>query len=457
MIIESITSGKRNLAWLSFHIILGIFCTFSSIILILWFYLILFSTISKSIQYLINGKPFLYISLFTYLTGFEMLGRMSKTYPFIPMELGKYAIIFFGILGILVTKKANKNYIFLTLLISIAVFYDYSGQRLFTDIINNYFGVLALCLLISFLSVIKLYKFDINSTLKLLLLSIIPSLIFSFIKTPEIEDIEFKLSANFETSGGGSTNQVSTVFGVALFLCIYFWYNKIKFSGIRLLDFMLAIAFLAQGLLTFSRGGIIVSFLAIVILFFLNTRRIKIKNLILGLVSVVVIFFTFDYIDEVTGGKLLLRYQGETEGTYRHGAEKDIKKITSGRNIILNEDLKLWIDHPIFGVGVGASRHIRGGTEGKVSSHLEFSRLLAEHGILGFVYFVVLIIIGIKLFKRMKLNYINGIYFIIYFIGIITTFHSAMRTFVTPLLIGLSVIGIQQNRLKNANIIHRSN
>jgi hypothetical protein len=457
MIIESLVSGKSNFFWIIFHILLGALCIATPYVLIIWFYLIFFTTINVAINNLKSSKPFLYILLFTYLTGFEMLGRMSKAYPFIPMELGKYTLIIFGFLGILVTKRINRNYLIVTCLISLAVLYDFSKQRLFTDIINNYFGVLALCLTITFLGAQKFNKFDINSLLKVLLFSIIPSLIFSFIRTPELEDIEFKLSANFETSGGAATNQVSTVFGLAMFLSIYFWHKRIIFSGKGYLDLLLALAFFAQGLLTFSRGGIIVSVLAIILLFFLDKRLIDIKNIILISISIIIIIFTFDYINEITGGKLLLRYQGETEGTYNHGAEKDIKKMTSGRSLILNEDIKLWADHPIFGVGVGASRHIRGGTDNKVSSHLEFSRLLAEHGVFGLIYFFTLIRIGIQLFKAMHYKFISNIYFIIYFIGLITTFHSAMRTFITPLLIGLSVIGLQNIKKKNENFIHRIN
>ena len=455
MIIDNIISGKHNLIWLLFHVILGLICTITSTFLIIWFYFILFSTIGAALQKLIQGKPLLYIALFAYLTGFEMLGRMSKAYPFIPLELGKYILIIFGLLGILATNKINKNYLIITFLISMALLYDYSEQRLYTDIINNYYGVLALCLSIAFLGAFNFNYFDINSILKLLLFAIIPSLIFSFIKTPELEDIEFKLSANFETSGGAATNQVSTIFGLGMFLCIYFWYKKINFSGVRYLDFTLGIAFFAQGLLTFSRGGMIVSILAIVVLILLDTKKMKIRNFILLIFSFVIIIFTFDYIDEITGGKLLLRYQGETDGTYNHGAEKNLKKMTSGRTLILDEDLKLWVKHPIFGVGIGVSRHIRGGTDRKISSHLEFSRLLAEHGIFGLIYFIALIRIGIKLFKGMKYNTINGIFFILFFIGFLTTFHSAMRTFITPLLISLSVIGIQTVKKKNEDFIHR--
>ena len=131
--------------------------------------------------------------------------------------------------------------------------------------------------------------------------------------------------------------------------------------------------------------------------------------------------------------------------------------MTSGRSMIFEEDLKLWLTAPILGVGIGSSRHIRGGTEESVSSHIELSRLLAEHGVCGLVYFVVLMNLGLKIWNKSRLDKSKIIYFVLFFIGMATTFHAAMRTFVTPLLIGLSVIGIQSVKKKNEAIIHRSN
>ena len=386
-----------------------------------------------------------------------MLGRMAKTAPFIPVETSKYLLILFGLIGILIANKFNRNYMIVIILISISLFIDKSGIRNFSDIINNYFGVLGLCLSIMFLSANEYVNFNINLLLKLLLFAIVSSLVYSFIKTPEFEDIQFGLRANFDTAGGAPTNQVSTVFGLGLVICFYFWYNKLDLTGNKYLDLATGLAFLAQGLLTFSRGGIIVAIFSIIFLVLLTYKRLNSKNLILVLFTTILFSFLFNYIDAITGGKLSLRYQGETEGTYKYGVEKDLKKMTSGRSMIFEEDLKLWLTAPILGVGIGSSRHIRGGTEESVSSHIELSRLLAEHGVCGLVYFVVLMNLGLKIWNKSRLDKSKIIYFVLFFIGMATTFHAAMRTFVTPLLIGLSVIGIQSVKKKNEAIIHRSN
>ena len=460
MVFDSIISGKRNLFWVLFHAVLGVISTVTPFAIIFWFYFILITNFNKAIFQLRKGKSFNYIALVTYLSTFEMLGRMAKADPFIPVELSKYFLPIVSLIGASNSpQKGNKLWLILGAFITIGVLFDYSGQRKFFDIINNYFGILAMILGLHFLNKQNIaYKF-IDILLKLIMFSILSCLIYCFIKTPDFEDISFTLNANFETSGGAATNQVSTVFGLGLFLSFYFWYKRIPFSGYRIIDMLLGIAFLVQGLLTFSRGGMVVSIICIFILVLINTNNFKPRNLILTIVSIVAVFFIFNIIDDITGGKLLLRYQGETEGTYNYGVEKDLKKITSGRSLIFEEDLKLWLNNPIFGVGVGASRYIRGGMEGAtISSHIELSRLLAEHGVFGLIFFVYLINLGIKLWRNIKIEAWRLILFLMYLIAILTSLHSAMRTFVTPLLMALSSIGIYNVKKNGVNrFIHRSN
>ena len=226
------------------------------------------------------------------------------------------------------------------------------------------------------------------------------------------------------------------------------------------MDLFIGTGFFAQGLLTFSRGGILVALISVLLFLFFNANRITPQFIFVSITGIIILFFTFTYIDNLTGGNLTLRYQGETEGTYKYGAEKNLNKLTSGRALIFEEDLKLWFSHPIFGVGIGASRYLRGGDleDRAVSSHIEFSRLLAEHGFFGLVFFIFLINLGFQLWRNKKIESWRLILFLIYLIGLLTSFHSAMRTFVTPLLIALSSIGMYNVKKNPPNgIIHRSN
>ena len=76
-------------------------------------------------------------------------------------------------------------------------------------------------------------------------------------------------------------------------------------------------------------------------------------------------------------------------------------------------------------------------------AHVELSRLLAEHGVLGFIYFLILCRLGIQLFKSSPNPLIKGILMALFLVAMYTSFHAAMRTFVTPALIGLSLLSIK--------------
>ena len=93
--------------------------------------------------------------------------------------------------------------------------------------------------------------------LRLLIYPLIAVLAFVIIKTPDLDNVKFKLGANFDTAGGFGTNQVSTALGLGAFLVFIFWKNKWQLSGYRWFDGLLFVALIFRGLLTFSRGGML--------------------------------------------------------------------------------------------------------------------------------------------------------------------------------------------------------
>jgi hypothetical protein len=446
---------RRALFWTVFHILIGFVCTITPWILIVWFYFMLFASMSTAIGsiYKNNIQPFTY--LMGYLLGFELLDRMAQTSPYLPYELGKYMLIGFLSLALLLSlKRPYTAGLWMILLISPAAFYDFSGDRQFFDIINNYFGPLGLALGVTLWARYAMTQAQINSLLRLLWFTCLSALVFTVIKTPDFDTIDFNLKANFETTGGHSSNQVATILGFGMFLSFYSWLNRLNFSGYRLIDGLATGAFALQGLLTFSRGGMIVGALAIIFIYILNTlNRSKKPGRKQGYTAVyfgiglLLLAGVFMQVDKITGGKLTLRYQGETEGTLRGTQEKNLNKITSGRVKIFNEDIDLWLQYPVLGVGAGSSRHIRTSQgETKVAAHLEFSRLLAEHGILGLIYFIMLLKIGWSILRN-KNTPMRNILLILFFIALATSFHAAMRTYITPFLLAVSSLNIN-NREK---------
>lgn len=443
--IAKLSEYRKPWFWFALHVAIGLASTMSVLPLIIYFYVFLFSSIPNIVS---DRKSNVNLGLIiVYLVPFEILCRMAKTSPFIPYELSKYLMFILLVYGIFKGSRFGKIGYFMLVLLIPALFYDFSGEVDYQGLVFNVLAPINLCLGIVYFFKNPIEPNQFKRLITFLVLPLISALAFTYIKTPDFDTIEFTLGANFDTTGGFGSNQVSTVFGLGMFLTFYLWYNKLILSGNRLIDAGILFMFSFQGLLSFSRGGMIGGVIAIAIYLILNSRS---KNnsgirsertsnvLILGLVLVV---FSIWLANEVTDGNLLLRYQGETAGTLSGNKEKDLNTITSNRADIFTGDLELFQEHA-FGVGAGASRFLRSTVKGAVS-HTELSRLLAEHGYLGAVFFLIVTLLPFSFFLRNYRSEWKGFMIALYFLAWYTSFHAATRNFVTPLLIGLALMHIQ--------------
>ncbi|MBA4283800.1 MAG: hypothetical protein C0432_05860 [Candidatus Puniceispirillum sp.] len=445
--IKRIIVSYNYFFWTIFHVLLGIVSALSPFGLIFWFYLVAGSSITMILRV---KSIFPFIVFITYLTSFELLARMSQTSPFIPYELGKYLLCLMLIFGIF--KYGVKNYLglILVLLLIPAIFFDLSGKVNRQELLFNLLGPVNVGLAVWFFYGKNITKLQFIKLLRISLFPLISVLSSSIFKTPSLDNIEFSLGANFATSGGGGTNQVATLLGVGIFICFVFLINKWKITGYRITDFLLFFLFGFQGLLTFSRGGIIGGVLGILIILFFVLfstdsvkRRYKLPKLgKIIVLAAILLTITFQIADNLTGGLLGLRYLGETEGTLAGTKEKSIDSITTGRFNIFMEDIDIWLDNVFLGVGAGASSFMREGSQYYLT-HVELSRLLSEHGLLGLIYFGLLMYLFVRLMKSKRPPMEKGILVAFFLIAIYTTFHAAMRTYLTPLFIGLSLMEIR--------------
>ncbi len=433
-----IVDNKKNIFWTVFHVTLGFLCTLTPFVLIGWFYYVFLSNVLKIFTALKSNKFFFFLSFFSYLISFEILDRMAKTSPFIPYELSKYLLVVMGLMGISQYGFRSIKGLLMLLLVTPAIFYDDSGRREYFDIINYYLGPVAVALGIGFANQLKINENQLNQILKLIWLGCLASLTYTIIKTPDFEEISFSLKANFETTGGHSSNQVSTVLGLGMFLSFYSIFKRLNFSGLRAFDFVVFTGFVFQGLLSFSRGGMMVGALAILFLFLFTTiySGNGKKLFLTGILAVFILYGIFEFANDVTGGNLLLRYKGETQGTLLGSKELTADQFVTGRIGIFEKDVNLWLKNPIFGVGCGSSRYMRDLEKDGVAAHVELSRLLADHGLLGLLFALLFFIfIPLESWKRNS-NYEYRFFLIIILVfAIATTFHAAMRTYVTPLLV----------------------
>lgn len=432
-----------------FHLLIGGITAFTPYLFVFWFYIVLLSSLVFFFSKRFHVFPI--VASFSYLISFELLGRMGQTAPLIPYEMGKYLLFIFLCAGIVNTRSKSKVGWALLVLLLPAFFFDISGEVVFSDIVFNALGAINLCLIIIFLRGQTFTKKRLIAVLKLCVYPILSVLAFLWIKNPSLNEIEFELSANFSTTAGFGSNQVSTMLGLGAFLMFIFVVNHWEFSGFRILDYFIVFLFTFQGLITFSRGGMVGALLGVLIIMatltFTSRRALhhyRLPNInkyvFFGILLLVAAFFI---VDDFTDGALTLRYQGETAGTLSGNKEKSLNTLTTGRYDIFLGDVELWLDHLIMGVGVGASKYMRMLHNGVVA-HVELSRLLSEHGVFGLLFSVILVRVGFSIRNKSVNPMINAILISFFIIALYTTFHAAMRTYITPLLVGLSLLNVRK-------------
>ena len=455
--IQNISNPENAFKWTLFHVLLGVTTAFVPWLFILFFYAVAYANFKMMKLEARKGRMEFPILLYAYMLSFDILAKLTKSSPFIPVEYSKYTMVALGLYLIWINPRKSERVGWLLLFLLIpSLFFDLSGSRTWADIVNNFFGPAGLAIGVALFGFMRPTPKLINSILRLVWLPMTSIVVCMFIKTPEFDDMNFQLAANVVTTGGVSSNQASTMLGIGMFLSFYSMYSSQKYSGFWLVDCFFLVLFALQGLLSFSRGGMLVGLIAILIVVFTSSASSKPGRSRSGglrwssflYLALGVLFLTFTYkaVDELTGGKLTLRYQGETEGTAAGYAEKDMSRMTSGRSGIWEGDIAIFKSHPFFGGGAGSSGHLRALYDGfYIAPHIELSRLLSEQGLLGLLYFLILMYIGWKSWDSRQYVHSGNLLFILYVIGILTSFHSSMRTFITPYFIAVSAMGINAN------------
>ncbi len=453
--ISNLANSTTNKWWTMFHLAFGAFVTTGNIPVIVWFYLTLAGTF-----YLLSfsnlNRPLILASTMAYLGGFELLARMTSSSPVIPWEASKYLFLVLCVIGYMLSHGPGfgRTYAIVVLLLAIpGMLIDKSGVVDAQEIIFNVLGVVNIGMGILFFGTLRIKQEELIDMLRLVALPCLCALAYTVVKTPDFHEIEFTLTAKLSTSGEFGSNQVSTVLGLGSILYAMSYTMNWKFSGGRLSDGFIALAFLVQGLLTFSRGGMVSSGFAFIIFLLMVLRgglahaRIMADMRRMAIPLIAFVFITIVYVNVKTEGNLFLRYQGETYGTLLGTKEKDLDTWTSNRTLIFFDDLELWKEYPILGSGVGASKHMR--VEGKgIAAHVELSRLLAEQGIPGLLIFVFILMFGWSCLREPD-SLAKSIKLTLFTLAVLTTFHSATRTFITPLLISLCALQINPPVLQN--------
>ena len=368
-------------------------------------------------------------------------------------EYGKYLVMLFLFLGMLFSgfsRNALVYWLFLFFLVPSVVLSTVTLD-ITTDvkkaIVFNISG--PVCLGISAIYCYKrLLTFQrllgVVTAFSLPLLCLVTYLYFY---APNIQDVVTGTQSNFETSGGFGPNQVSTILGLGIF--IFFVQLMLNSSNgiLQIINGGLVLFFAYRGLITFSRGGIYTGvamiLLLLAILYFQANFQTKPKIAGIIVLSFLATLAVWSYSSIKTNGLLDKRYANQDAA----GREK--KSQLSGREILIESELKMFYENPILGVGVGKNKELRKSQTGiDLATHNEITRMLAEHGTLGIVGLLILVITPLYLFLVDRQNILALSFFVFW---LLTINHAAMRLSAPAFIYALSLLKVY----REAPVVHR--
>ncbi len=449
MLPKSKPTGRPEILNIAGFALLGLLLSLQPIALLGYFLIINFYYFY---QYSKTFNVNILIHLLMFLPSIELLARILSL-DIMPSETGKYFCFLYFILFSLDkrihTKKINTIFIvmFLFLFPSLLFMDMYNFQK---KIVFNLLGIINLALLGIFFSRVTITLVEFKNLFKNFIYSTIPILIILTVRTPKFSEIDFVLGANFDTSGGFGPNQVSTFLGAGIFILII---NQIVFktklfSNNRQIDLFLIVALAFRALLTFSRGGLLSPAAAIILPINLLSKVQNIQKII-GNFIILILFSGIAYflVNSLTGGLLTQRFSGETVQSISGKEEKSLEGFSTGRTSIIEDDVRLWFDNIVFGVGPGESPFKRAelGEERGANTHTEFSRLLSEHGLFGLVVNILLIIIiPFKILNSKLSPQIKYIKLAFILFALFSMTHSAMRTIIPVIFYAFSAVNFDE-------------
>lgn len=378
-----------------------------------------------------------------YVVGSEVLLRMTGGN--IAHEIAKYEVIYFLLLGMFFSGTSKNSIIYLVfillLLPGIYIGANVLGSEVDVRkaILFNILGEVTL-----FFSAIYCYQrkvslLQIEYIIKALALPIVSILTYLFLYTPSIKDVITGTQSNFETSGGFGPNQVSTVLGLGMFCFFALLVVFSKTKKLQIVHLILLIVASFRGIVTFSRGGVFTAIAMIAvfifILYWFATSRAKNLILVLSLAAIFIGAGVWSYSVTQTSGMIENRYANKDA----RGREKEDK--LGGREQIADTELKMFIEDPVWGIGVGKNKEYREEMTGIVAaSHNEITRLLAEHGSFGIAAFIILLFTPLILYFNNR----EHIFLLPFFIfWLLTINHAAMRIAAPAFIYALTLLKVQ--------------
>jgi hypothetical protein len=368
---ESLSFRPRHALFVFAHVLLGYLMNVSPMFSSLHAWV----TAGIGIIIALNAKriePIIYVV--SYIVGCEVLWRMTEARVF--WETGKYlTFLLFGI-GLLRFRSMKSSMhpliYFIVLVPAIFITIAKLPPAQAKDAISfNLSGPLTFTVFALFFSRFWLRDQDLQKIFLIFLGPVLATVSITLYSTLTATQLVFGSHSMFLTSGGFGPNQVSAIVGLGgLFCFLLFLTNQSATTPTKAVLLGGWALFTLESALTYSRGGIYMEFGAIAAASFYSFREQSVRFRLLFFVLLLAVLASIGiipYLDSITSGTFSDRYSSVD---------------STGRDSLIKDDLKCFYENPFFGVGIGMSTYSRT-VMINVVSHTEYTRALAEHGMLG--------------------------------------------------------------------------
>jgi O-antigen ligase len=328
-----------------------------------------------------------------YIAGSEVLWRMTQAQVF--WEFGKYAVAAILLVSMLKTGQLRGfavPFLYFALLLPSLVMpmANATTEELRGQVSFNLSGHLAMMVCLWFFSQTRMYESSYYRIFLFLTAPIIGVGTVTLMGTFKASVLRFGNESNFTTSGGFGPNQVSAALGMGVLALFLYLLVEKKNRGLKPLLFALMIAMAAQSAMTFSRTGLYNAGVSAIAATFYLVRETRARMKLLGLIACIFLianYLLLPRLEAFTSGTLLKRFQSTS---------------LTGRDAIIRADLQVWSENPIFGVGPGGAIPYRAVFHRESAAHTEFTRLVAEHGVFGFVAVLLLLAVALRNLLRAR-------------------------------------------------------
>src|SRR5690606_8856445 len=157
-----------------------------------------------------------------YVVAAEVFLRMTKGN--IGNEFAKYCVIIFSVLGIYYKGISRKSFVYFFFLLLLVPGLILGGLALSSDaefrkvVAFNLLGAICLGIASLYLTERRVSFQDFDKLTRWMLYPILAMTVYVFLYNPDIREVVTGTDSNSATSGGFGPNQVSTIFGLGMFL-----------------------------------------------------------------------------------------------------------------------------------------------------------------------------------------------------------------------------------------------